>query len=144
MAHVKVDDRSKYPGYVAGLGFIGRDFGPPPHECPVEGSTHVVALREERGMLCVGGSVDLVDPVEAGNSDGLHRLLLKPAHKLLPHVGRGSVAKWRVEDGAHLVFINHVVEFLLVEAEYILRARIGYRLDGELRHLSDFLVKRHL
>ena len=129
------------PGNHRGPGLVGGDFTDSGGIVAVEGRCDVDALGEEGRPVYVCRAVNLVEAVDAGYSDFLHRLLLDAGDYLPVFLPVGAGASWNVQDRAYLVFADDIVQHFLAE---LLGLPVGDHVDGQLGHLADFLLEGHL
>ena len=107
----QVHHRGEHPRHLGGAGFIGHGVAHHTGEIPFEGGADVDFLRIQRAFHQIGGAMDHVHAIDAGNADGFHGLLLDLAHhgsRLLARVGG---VMHDVQDGTHLVLADDQVQF---------------------------------
>ena len=103
------------PRAVACTALVGRYLSPAESQLRIERGRQVDGLREERACLRIGDTMILVQSVDIGDADVLHRLLLNQAYPLLPLLDGSGFRARRVQDGANLVFADDGVEHRLVQ-----------------------------
>ena len=86
----------------------------------------------------------MVESIDVGDAEVLHRLLLDETNPLLPLVDGVGTSAGSIEDAAHLPFGEERVEHGFVELPLAVGAILAHDVEIELEHLSDFLVERHL
>ena len=106
----QVHHRGEHPRHLGGTGLISHGTAHQAGIFPVEGGRQVYFLRIERTVREVRGTVNHVQAIDAGNADGFHALFLNLAHhggRLLARMG-GVVH--HIEDGAHLILADNLVQ----------------------------------
>ncbi len=78
----------------------------------------------------------VIQAIDAGNTDMFHRLLLDGADDILPRVYGLGTGGWGVEDGAHLVLLQHGVERILINLPHHLGVA-GVDVEVKLLQLLD-------
>ena len=128
-----------YPRAVSGTAFVGSDFSTGACQFSIERCGYVDGLREQRASLCIGDAVVVVQTVDVGDTDMLHRLLLYQPNPLLPLFDGGGAGAWRIEDGAHFPFRDERVEHLLVQFPHALGVAL-IDVDGIVAQLVNNLL----
>ena len=133
-----------HPRAVSSAAFVSRNLCPGARQLGVERCSKVDGLRKERTRLSVGDAVVVVETVDIGDADVLHRLLLDEPNPLLPLLHGGGTRGRCIQDAAHLPILDNRVEHLLVQLPLSVGIIGAHDVEVQLEHLSDFLVERHL
>lgn len=108
----------------------------------IERCTEVDVLREQYSAKRIGGTVVLVESVNARNAYLLHRQFLNSAYYLLPLLRSLGNRTGRVEHRANLILCDGVVNLLLVQLELAVLP-LAKHVDREFGHLAYLLIERH-
>ena len=136
----EVHDRGEHPRHLGGTGLVGHHTAHLEGVVTVEGGAEVDFLRIEGAVREVGGAMDHVQAVKAGNADVLHRAFLDlgdEGGRLLPV--QGAVVH-HVQDGTHFILAEDDVHLRRIHVVAALR---GDDADGKLDHLAGLLLEGH-
>ncbi len=126
-------------------GLEGGDLAVLGHQRHVARGGHRDILREDRRLQDVVGAVDRVEAVEDRDAEArlLRRNVLDLREDLLPVLHAAGLTA-AVENRADGVPDDPVAQLLFIEDQVAVLAGLGELLEGQLRHLSDLLLRGHL
>ena len=107
-----------YPGTVGSTTFVGCYLGSSLNQFRIKRGTHIDRLGEQSSTLHVGDAVVMVETIDIGDAEILHRLFLNKSNPLQPLVNSWSTGAWGIENRTHLPFGNKCVEHGLVQFPY--------------------------
>ena len=85
--------------------------------------------------------MDHIQPIDAGNADGLHGLFLDLAHHRSRFLAGMGPVMHHIQDGAHFLLPDHIVQFGRIDGFAGLVLQDG---DIQLDHLPGLFFQRHL
>jgi len=142
-----VEDGIKVPGDTGGAHLDSSDFSALAQQIGVPGRGHADGLGENGRPARIAGAMDAVDAVKYRDfKPALARHILDLADDLVPAfkgVGMGA----NIEKGPCSTVQNGLAQFLAIEHQGLANARAisdTDDFDGELGHLPDLLLQRHL
>ena len=141
----QVNHRSIRPGDATGSGFVCRDFSTFSCHFPVERCCHVDSLRKHGPVQCIGGSVNLVNPVNARYSDLLHRFVLDNPDGFRPFLFLLGYSHRNIQQRSHFIFPDHRVQFCLAERKTVFLAgfKVRHHINRDFTHLPDLFFECH-
>ena len=136
----QVHNRREHPGALGCAGLVGHCVAHLARILAVESGGQVDFLRIEGAVGEVAGAVDHIQAVDAGDADKFHRLFLNLCEHGSRVFTRMSCIVKHVQDGAHLVFADDLVQFCGVQG---LVGIVLENKDRQLDHLAGFLLQGH-
>ena len=132
-----------HPRTVGCATFIGRNLSTPEGQVCIKRSTEVDGLREERASCCISHTMVMVETIDIGNAQILHRLLLNQTDPLLPLVDTGCAGTRSIQNRTHLPLGNQRVKHRLVKFPNAFGIAL-VEIDGEIAEPVDNLLIRQL